>query len=470
MIPPNHTAYVNEDIELFHHLLRNLQQPDDLENSAWATSCLVEKKLHHQPQLSRSQALRTVLTEILEQLAQEAPLLADLLRGRFWEKLTVEEMRNRGRPETQSTGRFFQQQRRALERFAALLHAEEAQCAQNGISISLLHRLPFAHYRSLFGVDACIRQLHEYMLERQRYPIVSIKGIGGIGKTAVTEVAIRLLVNQDRSLQDVIWISAKQEYILESGQLQNMGQTFIRLEQLFDDLGYKLGVNEVLHLPLTQKVEKVADVLRSAPYIVVLDNLESIEDFRQIVPWLVKLASPTQFLLTARETVPAFNNVTQLELRELDYSASTALMNNVATEKGVHDFDPAAVFAVVGGNPLALILTISQMQTIPPNQVLAGLQAGSIDELYRFIFWKAWSLLDQDAKEILFVIQRANDQANWEWLMLTTEFSLSQMYVALQQLLDLSLIQPQKDDESGRLYRIHRLTSTFLRTEVLGWK
>jgi len=136
----------------------------------------------------------------------------------------------------------------------------------------------------------------------------------------------------------------------------------------------------------------------------------------------------------------------------------------------VHDFDPAAVFAVVGGNPLALILTISQMQTIPPNQVLAGLQAGSIDELYRFIFWKAWSLLDQDAKEILFVIQRANDQANWEWLMLTTEFSLSQMYVALQQLLDLSLIQPQKDDESGRLYRIHRLTSTFLRTEVLGWK
>nr|HMN31486.1 hypothetical protein [Caldilineaceae bacterium] len=104
------------------------------------------------------------------------------------------------------------------------------------------------------------------------------------------------------------------------------------------------------------------------------------------------------------------------------------------------------------------------------NQVLDGIRSGSIDELYTFIYRKSWSLLETDSKDTLLGIQRAGDQADWEWLSTTTEYSPARIYKALQQLLDLSLVQPQQDSEGRRLYAIHRLTSTFLRTEVLGWK
>lgn len=458
------------NVETVHQLLRNLRQSAYLENSVWGTSTLVLRKLHDQPQLSRSQAIEAVLTDVLARFAQEAPVLADLLRGRFWEELAVEEMRNSGRPETQSTGRFYQQQRRAIERFAILLQEEEVQCAQSQTNLRLLQRLPIASYRRLFGFEGYIEQLHRYLVERQRYPIVSIKGIGGIGKTALADSAVRSLINIDTTLHDVVWISAKQEYISERSLLQGTGQTGLRLEQVFDELGYKLGISEVLRLPLDQKIEKLAGLLRSAPYLVILDNLESLEDYQQVMPWLLRLASPTQFLLTARNTIPALNTITQLEVNELNYDASSSLMNFIIREKGGCDFDPEAIFSLVGGNPLALILTVSQMQFMPPKQVLAGLQTGSIDELYKFIFWQAWSILTQDAKAMLFAIQRTGDIADWDWLSGSMNYSLPRMYQALQQLLDLSLVQTQQDAARRYLYSIHRLTSTFLRTEVLGWK
>lgn len=466
-IPPAHTG---TEVDLVHQLLRHLDQPAHLEESAWASSCLVKDKLSQQPQLRRAAALQAVLADVLTQLTQEAPLLADLLRGHFWEGLTVAEMLANNRPEPQAETRFYKQQRQALERFTSILLEEEARCTQSQDSSPLLQKLPLSSYRRLFGVDSYLDRLRQFLADRQRHPILSIKGIGGIGKTALADAAVRAAIRADHRLRDVVWVSAKQEYLSDGGTLQSSGQTSIRLEQVFDEIGYKLGVHEVLRLPLDQKVEKLVRVLRADPYLIVLDNLESVADFHQVMPWLVKLASPTQFLLTARETLPSFNAMTQVEVGELDHDAGLALLHFVAEEKGVPDLDPEAIFAVVGGNPLALILAVSQMQFMPSQQVLEGLRTGSIAELYTYIFWKSWSLLEQDAREILFGILRAGDAVDWDWLTTTTEYSLARIYKALQQLLDLSLVQPQQDGEGRRLYTIHRLTSTFLRAEVLGWK
>jgi hypothetical protein len=464
------TSYTDNDVDTIHQLLRHLKHPTYLDESNWAASCLVARMLHNQPHLSRQQAVAEVLTEALVYLTQEAPLLADLLRGRFWEELTVAKMCAVGRPEHQSESRFYVQQRQALARFTALLCREEARCIQRRRSTHLLRRLPFPSYRHIFGFDAYIHQVRQYILSQRQYPILSIKGIGGSGKTTLADAVVRSVIREETTLRDVVWISAKQEYLTDYGKLQHSGQTYIWMEQLFDGLGYKLGMHEVVRLPLEEKIEKLAELLRADRYLIVFDNLESVEDFQQLMPWLLKLASPTQFLLTARETIPSANTFALVEIGELDYKASAALIESIAVEKEVRDFDPNAIYDLVGGNPLALILTVSQMQFLPSRQVLEGIRAGSIDELYTFIYWKSWSLLATEAKEILFTIQRAGDQVDWDWLMTTTEYALSQLYKALQQLLDLSLLMIQQDSDGRHLYSIHRLTSTFLRTEVLGWK
>jgi hypothetical protein len=116
------------------------------------------------------------------------------------------------------------------------------------------------------------------------------------------------------------------------------------------------------------------------------------------------------------------------------------------------------------GNPLAIILLVSQMQ------VLVSMRLGAAADLYMYIYRQSWRTLSEAAQSVLFTIQRAGDQADWGWLAMTNDLDPAGLAAALQSLLDLSLIQPQQDMSGRRTYAIHRLTSTFLRTEVLGWK
>lgn len=459
-------------VEQLHHALRHLNVSSQLTQLPLLTSHLVKQHQLAHPELSPPQVLHVLLTTLLAQLAVEQPKAADLLHGRFWEELTVAEMVQVNRPEAQSARRFYQQQEQALSYLALLWEQTEAQTKRAQHREQLISRLPMPTYDRLFGIDSVVDCLLHVLHDPNHHFILSLKGIGGIGKTALADYTVRHFLAEDDGLQDLVWISAKQEHLTPSGinGIGNGSATQIRLEHIFDELGYKLGLPEVLRLPLDQKVEKLAGCLRVAPHLVVIDNLETIADFQRLIPWLTRLASPTKFLLTSRVTIPSLMRVTAVELNELDRAASLALIESIAASKEVHDCDVARVHEVVGGNPLAIILLVSQMQTVPPAEVLKSVQAGSTEEIYRYIYWRSWRALTLPAQELLFAIQRAGDVADWEWLMLVSEAPAKTVQEALGQLVDLSLVQPQRGSAGQRTFAIHRLTSTFLRTEVLGWK
>jgi hypothetical protein len=457
--------------EQLHHALRHLNTAGQLAQSPLLTSLLVREQQYQQPAVAPAQALHVVLTNLLAQLATDQPKSADLLRGRFWEELTVAVMVQRNRPEAQSERRFYQQQELALAQLARCWEQAATRLKQHHHGEHLLARLPVQTYNHLFGVDSVVECLLHALHNPDHHFILNIKGIGGIGKTALADYTVRRYLTDDDTLQDLLWISAKQEHLTPSGIASiGNGAVQIRLEHIFDELGYKVGLPEVLRLPLEQKVEKLASLLRTAPHLIVIDNLETVADFQRLTPWLTSLAGPTKFLLTSRATVPSLTRVTSVELNELDEVASVALIEHIAMVKRVTDCDPQRIYELVGGNPLAIILLVSQMQALPPAEVCNGVEKGSTEDLYRYIYWRSWRTLTLSAQGLLFAIQRAGDIANWEWLQQMSEAPAATVQEALGRLIDLSLVQPQRGSDGQRAFAIHRLTSTFLRTEVLGWK
>jgi hypothetical protein len=112
-------------VEALHQTLRHLGEPVRLEESAWAGSNLVKQTQQRGRYLTPGQAVKAALSEQLARLALVDSQQADLLRGRFWEGLTVTEMVHAGWPEHQSERRFYEQQRQALQAFAALLDEAE---------------------------------------------------------------------------------------------------------------------------------------------------------------------------------------------------------------------------------------------------------------------------------------------------------------------------------------------------------
>lgn len=455
-----------------HQALRVLRSPTKLAHSALLESSLVTQRQKTDPTITAPQALRTLLDEYLHKLHEQDAKAADLLRGRFWEGITVDQMMQRDRPEAQSQSRFYQQQEQAISLLAQLWEEQANRVLIIQQNDALLSHLPAATYSDLVGVEPIVRRIVHHLTDPLAPAIVTIKGIGGIGKTATADCVVRRLVRQPHNFGELVWISAKQEFLTPSGitAYRNGSGTQIRLEQLFDDLGEKVGVPEVKQLSLAQKVEQIAKPLRHTPHLVIIDNLETVVDFQGVVSWLGELSAPSRFLLTSREIVPSLARVITVELDELDRTAAVALAAHTAQIKEVVDCDEEAIYELVGGNPLAIILVVSLMHQLPPTQVLSAIRSGEATDLYTYIYRQSWEVITQSAKELLFTIQRAGDAAEWGWLELVSGWSTATLYAAIAELTDFSLLYCQGGSNGERCYTIHRLTSTFLRTEILGWK
>ncbi|MFZ1804643.1 MAG: two-component regulator propeller domain-containing protein [Nitrospira sp.] len=113
-----------------HQLLRDLKSPDKLMDSQWASSCLATQCSQEHLAILPRQVLPTVLGEALQTLETEASLYADILRGRYWEGLSVAQMVTSSRPQPLSERRFFEYQNEAVQRFAQILWEKEQRCKQ----------------------------------------------------------------------------------------------------------------------------------------------------------------------------------------------------------------------------------------------------------------------------------------------------------------------------------------------------
>lgn len=457
-------------ITYLHEALHLLHTPNRLTSSALCALPLFDHYHQQHPTLTPAHALSNLLTDLAQEMSNEHPKLSDLLRGHFWEGLTVDEMLDQQRPEAQSPRRFHQQQSQAIGYLAQAWQEADLRLQQQRQRQKLLGQLPAANYESLFGAESWIDEAIFVLRDPNEAPILTLKGNGGIGKTALADRVVRHLVEEDESYQQVVWISAKQEYLSVDGiHALGKGPSQISLPQIFEKLIQALGMYQLSGRCMQQQIDGLVPLLRGQPHLIVIDNLESVHDFEQLTPHLARLVNPSRFLLTSRLTMPSSLPIHVIELDELPEKAAFALIEHVAQQKGVKDCDLQLIHRLVGGNPLALILTVSQMKRLPPKVVLESLRQHKADPLYRYIYWNAWHDLNSTARDLLFAIERAGDQADWYWLTMVCDHSLEQIQHAVEALLDYSLVSLRSREKGNRLYGIHRLTSTFLRNEVLGW-
>ncbi|MCL7453854.1 MAG: hypothetical protein M8467_12500 [Anaerolineae bacterium] len=210
-----------------------------------------------------------------------------------------------------------------------------------------------------------------------------------------------------------------------------------------------------------------------------VDNLETAADYRALVPDLRELVNPTKFLLTSRHSLHDYPGVLCLSLDELSAADSLALLRHEARERGMSDVASAPadtllqVHAVAGGNPLALKLLVGQIHSLSLSRVVEDLrqaQGRRVEELYRFIYWRSWQLLSDDARRVLAIMPLvAESGGGLAQIAALSELAEEQLAAPLRQLVRLCLVNVRGTVEARR-YGVHRLTETFLLNEVLKWQ
>ena len=234
---------------------------------------------------------------------------------------------------------------------------------------TIYQNLPAREYNTFVGRQVELKRLMELLSYEHSAHLISVDGIGGVGKTTlVLEAAYQCLIasrNVDISakipkFEAIIFTSAKQNYLTSAGPLQRLKRDS-QLRDIFRAIANTLNRRDITHADPEAQLECTRECLSRQRTLLIVDNLESIEDKDNVLSFLYDLPATVKVVITTRDRtlfVP-------IRLDSLTEKESLQLIVNQTLEKGVHLSPEEAqeLYQKTSGIPAAIIYAIGQLAT-----------------------------------------------------------------------------------------------------------
>ncbi len=222
----------------------------------------------------------------------------------------------------------------------------------------ITQNLPAREYTTFVGRDREIARLMELLDYAHSAHLISVDGIGGVGKTTlVVEAAYRCL-SANSTFEAIIFTSAKLNHLTSLGLLPRL--TYQRtLRDICREIARVFGFLEVNNLSLPEQIEVIRHKLSQTRTLLIVDNLETIEDKQEALSFLYDLPPTVKVIITTREQtlfVP-------IRLNCLPKEHGLRLIQQEAREKAVDitSVESQQLYDAVSGVPAAMIYAIGQM-------------------------------------------------------------------------------------------------------------
>jgi len=347
----------------------------------------------------------------------------------------------------------------------------------------LPRQIPGQSYRKLVGRDGIMDDIIDALNDPDGKWIVTIDGMGGIGKTALArEVGVRCL--REHHFNAVVWASASRR---ESASENYRVSSTLTFETVLDAIAHQLVAPDISKFNAKEKENRVHQLLRRQRVLIVLDNLETAEDPQhEIADRLRPLLDPSKCLLISRQRFKG--DVYRVHLDGLDIHYALQLIRQDADEKNIAAVQLAKpdeldkIATSTGGCPLAIKLVVGQLDHLPMDAVLQHLRevrpleskAEEDDHinLYRSIYLPSWELLSGVAKRLL--ISMTFFIPGWggtqEAIKATSDLTDHAMTRGVHELWNLSLLEVGEQKVFGltqECYYLHPLTQYFVLSDIV---
>jgi tetratricopeptide (TPR) repeat protein len=233
---------------------------------------------------------------------------------------------------------------------------------------SLPCNLPSRDRTHLIGRHVEIARLLELLSPNHAAPLITVDGIGGVGKTAlVLEVAYqcwRASTGEEPNRQAprfdaIIFVSAKQQYLTPDGILLS-NEAKRTLRDIFREIASTLEHFEITHAAPHEQFPLVHKALERQRTLLIVDNLETMEDKQEIMSFLYELPHSAKVIMTTRERVLSFSPI---RLDQLSQEEAINLIESEAQGKEAEVIREEALnlYRHIGGIPAALVYAVGQI-------------------------------------------------------------------------------------------------------------
>jgi hypothetical protein len=379
--------------------------------------------------------------------------------------------------------RFQRRIRQGIAYLTRLLREREQASRHTAYMTGLRLQMNTPENRTLFGFAGRISEIARLIESPSGPAFISIEGLGGTGKTALAWATVDYLRSRSVSMPGgIVWLSARQEYLSEHGQIEPEKTSIHSMQDIFAQLMENMAGAQTVQVSFEQQREKLATLFARERCLIVIDNLETLDDVKALLPELARIAGEARFLLTSRVSLQGFVPVHIIRVGGLSEKDSKDLifseLKRLNAARSLTDGEISAIYAVVGGIPLALKLVASQAARLPVEAVLNHLQEINVDEpeqrhelMFRYIYQNLWQTLEVPAKRLLLSMYNLSaegtDFNGLRSRAVHIGLTDTQFLDALQQLQFHSLLEVHG---SVPAYSLHRLTATFLRTDIVNMR
>jgi len=303
-----------------------------------------------------------------------------------------------------------------------------------------------------------------------RWPLVSIEGFGGIGKTTLAIETARCCLAEPQAVLDppfeyVVWVSAKDK-----------PEQKCWLNEVLDTIAWILGYPSLKQFSEEQIEQKKAEVnrlLHAYRTLLIIDNFETIDD-PDLETWMQYIPEPSKVLITSRSQL---RSTCSIALKGLEDPAALELIRSSAQSLGLESLETASedrlfrLVRVAAGSPKVIGMALGYIKRgrLSLNEVIEQLYIASktVDDVFDYLFQRIWNVMTEDAKLVLLVAPFFVDYASKEALGATAGLTEYYLDNAVEELVELNLLDIKEASVAiSQHYSIHPLTRAFASAQL----